>query len=214
MDKKYYLFDLDGTLTDPKEGITKSVSYALKSYGIDVQDLDTLNKFIGPPLLEAFIEYYGFSEAAARGAIEKYRERYSRTGIFENKLYDGIEDTLKKLVDAGKTLLVATSKPTFFATKILDHFGIAKYFKFVAGSELDGTRTKKSEVIKYALESMGITDLAACVMIGDRMHDIIGAKETGLESVGVLYGYGSREELEAAGADKIAESIESLCILL
>lgn len=214
MNKKYYLFDLDGTLTDPKEGITKSVQYALESYGIDVYDLDGLDKFIGPPLLESFMEYYGFSETAAKGAIEKYRERYSTVGIFENVLYDGMENLLKNLVDSGKTLLVATSKPTFFAEKILDYFGIAKYFAFVAGSELDGARTRKSEVIKYALEGIDITDLDACAMIGDRMHDVVGAKESGLESVGVLYGYGSREELEAAGADYIAESVESLSLLL
>lgn len=214
MDKKYYLFDLDGTLTDPKEGITKSVQYALESYGIDVHDLDELDKFIGPPLFESFIEYYGFSEAESRGAIEKYRERFSKVGIFENVLYDGMEDLLKKLVDSGKTLLVATSKPTLFAERILDYFGIAKYFAFVAGSELDGARTRKSDVIKFALESMGITDLDSCVMIGDRMHDVVGAKESGIESVGVLYGYGGREELEEAGADYIAESVESLKQLL
>lgn len=214
MDKKYYLFDLDGTLTDPKEGITKSVQYALESYGIDVYDLDELDKFIGPPLFDAFIEYYGFSETDARGAIEKYRERYSKVGIFENVLYDGMEDLLKKLADSGKTLLVATSKPTFFAEKVLEYFEIAKYFAFVAGSELDGARTRKSDVIKYALENARITDLDACIMIGDRLHDVAGAKESGLESVGVLYGYGSREELEKAGADYIAESVESLYHLL
>lgn len=214
MDKKYYLFDLDGTLTDPKEGITKSVQYALEYYGVDVYDLDSLEKFIGPPLFEAFIEYYGFSEAASRGAIEKYRERYSKAGIFENALYPGIEDVLKKLLDTGKTLAVATSKPTFFADKILDYFGIAKYFAFVAGSELDGTRTKKFEVIKYALESLDVKNLDECVMIGDRMHDVLGAKEAGIESVGILYGYGSREELENAGAAYIVENIGELKRLL
>lgn len=214
MNKKFYLFDLDGTLTDPKVGITKSVQYALKSFGVETDDLDELEKFIGPPLLESFIEYCGFSEKDAFAAIEKYRERFSTVGIYENLLYGGVDDMLKSLTDDGKAVLLATSKPAVFAETILKHFGIREYFSFVAGSELDGRRTKKSEVIMYALDSMNITDLQACVMIGDRMHDIVGAREAGIESVGVLYGYGGREELESAGAGSIVATVGELCFLL
>lgn len=214
MDKKYILFDLDGTLTDPAEGITNSVQYALAKFGITVKNKSELNKFIGPPLKASFEKYYGFTEEQAVCAIEYLREYYKDKGIFENYVYEGLEVLLKQLKDNGKILIVATSKPTVFATQILEHFDLAKYFDFIAGSELDGTRVKKDEVIAFALGECGVTDFSQAVMVGDRKYDILGAKHTGICSVGVLYGYGDLPELQTAGADYIAEDISALTKLL
>lgn len=211
---KYILFDLDGTITDPKIGITKSVAYALQCFGIEVDDLDTLCKFIGPPLRDSFMEYYGFSEADANLAVEKYREYFGVTGLYENTVYDGMEMLLQSLRNQEMTLIIATSKPTVYATRILDHFGLLKYFAFVAGSELNGDRSKKAEVIKYALEQNHIEDLSGVIMIGDREHDILGAKQVGISSLGVLFGYGNRNELEKAGADFIANAVNEIGHLL
>ena len=207
---KYAFFDLDGTLTDPKLGITKSVAYALKSYGIQVDDLDSLLKFIGPPLQESFVKYYGFSEEQGAEAVEKYREYFKPYGIYENKVYDGVENMLAELVKCGKKVILATSKPTVFANVILEYFHLDKYFTCAVGSELDGSRVKKGEVITEALRQAGVTDKSLAVMIGDREHDILGAKENGIDSIGVLYGYGDRDEHEAAGAGMIVESVEAL----
>lgn len=214
MDKKYMLFDLDGTLTDPQEGITNSVAYALEQYGIHVEDRSTLNKFIGPPLKDSFMEYYGFAEDRAEEAVWKYREYFNEDGIFENKVYPGIPQMLQRLNDQGKILIVATSKPTVYAKRILERFELNQYFADVQGSEMDGRRTKKEEVISYALEQNQITDNAQAVMIGDREHDIIGAKKCGLDSIGVLFGYGSREELDGCGADQIVDTVQMLEDLL
>lgn len=210
---QYILFDLDGTLTDPFEGITNSVRYALSKVGIEAQNSD-LTCFIGPPLKESFMKYYGFSDCDAEKMIETYREYFSVDGLFENRVYDGIEALLNRLCESGKTLIVATSKPEVFSKRILDHFGLSKYFRLIAGSNLDGTRVKKGEVIRYALQTAGITQKDAVVMIGDRHHDIDGANENGVDSVGVLYGYGNREEFEAAGATFIAATVEELEELL
>lgn len=204
---EYILFDLDGTLTDSGIGITNSVMYALKKYGIEVSDRRKLNKFLGPPLSYSFEKYYGFSEEDAKTAVEYYREYYRENGIFENSVYNGIEDLLKALKNKNKIILTATSKPEVFAKQVLEHYDIAKYFTYIGGSNLDGTRVKKYEVIKYVLESCGIVDLSKAIMIGDREHDIIGAKEAGISSIGVLYGYGDRFELENAGADFIADTV-------
>lgn len=213
-DYQYILFDLDGTLTDPKEGITKSVAYALASYGIEVEDLDELCKFIGPPLKDSFMEFYGFGEEQAVEAVEKYREYFRPTGVLENRVYPDVENLLQTLRACGKVLILATSKPTVFANQILKHFGLVPYFTFVAGSELDGTRVRKGEVIRYALEQMKIQELSKVVMVGDREHDMIGAKENGLDSIGVLYGYGSIEEFRKYGADYVAEQVKDLEKLL
>lgn len=210
---KYVLFDLDGTVTDPKIGITKSVAYALKHFDKNVEDLDTLTTFIGPPLKDSFMQYCGFSESDAIFAISKYREYFGVNGLYENTVYNGMEGFLKALKSMGKTLIIATSKPTEYAVKILEHFNLLRYFDFVSGSEFNGVRAKKGEVIAYALEQNNITDLSSVIMVGDREHDIIGAKENGIASVGVLYGYGSMEELSSAGADFIADSIEDLDLL-
>lgn len=214
MNYQYILFDLDGTLTDPKLGITKSVAYALKSYGIQVDDLDSLLKFIGPPLQESFVKYYGFSEEQGAEAVEKYREYFKPYGIYENKVYDGVENMLTELVKCGKKVILATSKPTVFANVILEYFHLDKYFTCAVGSELDGSRVKKGEVITEALRQAGVTDKSLAVMIGDREHDILGAKENGIDSIGILYGYGDRAEHEAAGAGMIVESVEQLLQLL
>lgn len=207
--KKYLLFDLDGTLTDPKIGITKSVAYALGSFGIHVDDLDALTPFIGPPLWDSFMRLYSFTREQAEEAVKKYREVFSVTGKFENCLYDGIDDLLSRAAKT-KTLIVATSKPTVFTEEILKHFKIRDYFSFISGSELDGTRAHKDEVIKYAVEMTGITDKSEAVMIGDTKFDIIGANKNEMDSIGVLYGYGSRAELEDAGAGLIAASVGEL----
>lgn len=207
--KQYLLFDLDGTLTDPMVGITSSVQYALEKFGIHVRYLKELIPFIGPPLAESFQKFYGFSKEDAEKAIQYYREYYAPKGIFENEVYEGIPEMLAHLTEAGFTLLVATSKPTVFARKVLKHFGMEDYFSFVGGSELDGSRTKKAEVISYILKTCGI-EAKEAIMIGDRRHDIEGGKACGLESVGVLYGYGTEQELTEAGADYIIRTVAEL----
>ena len=207
---EYILFDLDGTLTDSAIGITNSVKYALNKFGIEVVNGGELNRFVGPPLMDSFINYYGFSEEQAKTAVEYYREYYVEKGIFENLVYDGCENMLQSLKDNGMKLIVATSKPEIFAKQILEYFDIAKYFTYIAGSNIDGTRVKKDEVIQYALESCNIKDLTKLIMIGDRVYDILGAKKVGINSIGVLYGYGDRNELENAGADFIVETVTEI----
>lgn len=214
MDKKYILFDLDGTITDPKTGITKSIQYSLRDFGINVEDLDELTPFIGPPLRDSYKKYYGFNDGNAEKAVAKYREYFSEQGIFENVLYPGIDKLLQIQQQRGKMLAVATSKPTVFAEKILKHFHIDEFFSFVAGSELDGRRSQKSEVIQYALDNLPAASADSAIMVGDREYDILGAKALGMDSIGVLYGYGSLEELEEAGATYITESVSGLSDLL
>lgn len=212
--KDFLLFDLDGTLTDPKIGITKSVQYSLKAFGINVDNPNNLINFIGPPLRDSYKKYYSFSDDEAEKAVAKYREYFSEQGLFENSIYDGIESLLETQSALKRTLIVATSKPTIFAEKILKHFNIYKYFSFVSGSELDGRRSKKDQVIQYALDNLNITSVHNAVMIGDREHDIIGAKKLNMQSIGVLYGYGSFEELSNAGADHIVENVDELSEVL
>lgn len=207
---KYVLFDLDGTLTDPFEGITNSVAYSLKGYGIEVADRKELSCFIGPPLYESYENYYGFSKEKAVEAVEKYREYFSVTGLFENEVYFGVEELLKELKDKGLKVVLATSKPEIFAKRILEHFNLDCYFTEVVGSMLSGERVKKGDVIKEALRRLNNPSKETLIMVGDRSHDILGAKENGLLSVGVLYGYGSREELSNSGADFIVKNIDEL----
>lgn len=208
--KTLILLDLDGTLTDPAIGITKSVNHALEFFGIHTGNLCELCKFIGPPLKDSFMKYYGFDEDRALQAVEKYREYFRETGIYENELIEGIDTLLGKLSEDGRELVVATSKPKVFADIILEHFGLMKYFSHVCGSELDGTRVNKDEVITYALEMAGVSDPGSAVMVGDREHDVIGARKAGIDCIGVLFGYGSREELQDAGASLVVESVEEL----
>ncbi len=214
---QYLLFDLDGTLTDPKLGITTCVQYALHAFGIDEPDLDKLEPFIGPPLKDSFMEFYGMEEAQAERAIEKYRERFRDTGMFENEVYPGIRRMLKRCKRHGAVLAVASSKPEIFVKKILEHFHLIQYFDVIVGSELDGRRTDKEEVVKEALHQLfpnNDIDYDNTVMIGDRKFDIIGARDNKVVSVGVSYGYGSMEELQKAGADYIARTVEELEELL
>jgi phosphoglycolate phosphatase len=211
---KTIFFDLDGTLTDPKIGITKSVAYSLKKMRDEEVDPDELTMFIGPPLKESYMEFYGMSENEAEEAIQSFREYFKETGILENQIYEGIEALLKNLKSRGVELMVATSKPTEFAEIILTHFGIRTFFTEVVGSNLDGTRVKKAEVIQEVLNRASIEDKASVIMIGDRKHDILGAKQVGMDSIGVVYGYGSRDELEGAGANWVVESVDELADLL
>lgn len=207
---KYILFDLDGTLTDPGTGITNSVAYALARWNIHVEDRRTLYRFIGPPLQDSFREYYGFSPEDALKAVDVYREYFREKGLYENEVYPGVEEMLKTLKAQGKTLILATSKPEEFAIRILKHFGLDGYFTVMAGATMDPSRSKKGDVITYALRQGGVSALSTAVMIGDREHDIFGAKQNGLDSIGVLFGYGDRDELEKAGATYIASTVEEI----
>lgn len=214
---QYLLFDLDGTLTDPKIGITTCVQHALHSLGIEEPDLDKLEPFIGPPLKDSFMEFYNMDEEQAETAIAKYRERFSTVGMFENEVYPGIARMLRRCKKNGAKLAVASSKPEVFVKKILEHFHLAKYFDVIVGSELDGRRTDKEEVVREALHQLfqgDSIDYDNTVMIGDRKFDIIGAKDNKLVSVGVSYGYGSIEELKEEKPDYIARSVDELEDLL
>lgn len=210
----HLLFDLDGTLTDLAEGITRSVQYALRRFGIEVDDLHSLTSFIGPPLAESFREFYGFDDERIPEAIRVMREYFGSRGWRENRLYEGMPQLLGRLRAAGYTLAVATSKPVVFARRILDHFDLARHFAFTGGAELDGRRQAKAEVIAHVLRELHVADAASCLMIGDRRHDIAGAAAVGMDSCGVLWGYGSREELAEAGATRIAADLGELERLL
>ncbi|MFF7707226.1 HAD hydrolase-like protein [Pseudomonas sp. NPDC007930] len=188
------LFDLDGTLTDPREGITRSIQYALAKLGIDEPDLRALEHFIGPPLLQAFMQFYQMDEATAWQAVNFYRERFSVTGLYENEVFEGVIELLDLLVAQQRHLYIATSKPWTFAREIARHFDFARHFKVIYGSELDGTRTDKRELIAHLLHSEGLAP-AHTLMIGDRKHDLLGARANGLDCVAVGYGFGSAEEL-------------------
>lgn len=203
---KFALFDLDGTLTDPGEGITRSVQYALAKFGICVEDRRELYCFIGPPLHESFEVYYGFSRQDAMRAVDYYREYYAVKGIFENKVYEGIPEALAALRERGVRISLATSKPEGYAKQILEHFDLIGYFDAVAGSNMDGTRTKKAEVVERALMLLGNPDVHDCVMIGDREHDVLGGAAHGMDTIGVTFGYGSEQELQKAGATHVAHS--------
>lgn len=204
------LFDLDGTLTDPFEGITNSVVYSLNSYGISVTDKAELKCFIGPPLFASFEKYYGFSKEKAIEAVDRYREYFGDKGIFENRLYEGAVELLSKLKAKGKKIVLATSKPELFALRILEFFDIEKYFDVIVGSTMDGSLINKGDIIRVALEKIGSPDKKHCIMIGDKSHDIIGARQNAVDSIGVLYGYGSKEELVEANPNYIAENFNEL----
>ena len=207
----YIFFDLDGTLTDPKKGITTAVQYAAKHYcGVEIEDRDTLTPFIGPPLDESFMKYFNLTKKQAQEAVECYREYYRPIGVFENTVYEGIPELLRDLKAACKTVIMATSKPEIFANQIAEHYGFSEYFDNITGSTLDGSLVKKGDVIRLALERLGNPPADDCIMVGDRLHDIDGGKENGMKTVGVLYGYGSREELTEHGADIIAGTVKEL----
>lgn len=210
MGNKYFLFDLDGTLTDPAIGITNSVMHALEKYNIRVKDRSELYPFIGPPLTDSFRKYFGFTEEQANQAVVYYREYFRDTGIFENKVYDGIPELLAELKKRGCKIALATSKPYEFAVRILKHFQLYDYFDFFGAATMDGRITKKADVIAELLRELGNADKSEMLMIGDRDQDIAGAKANGLRSAGVLWGYGSEEELTGAGADYLAAKPEDL----
>jgi phosphoglycolate phosphatase len=207
---KIILFDLDGTLSDPKIGITKSVQYALEKLGIIEPNLDKLESFIGPPLQVSFAEYYRLNEEMALKAIDFYRERFKQKGMFENVLYPNIPPLLKSLKEQQYILIVATSKPTVFSEQILHYFNIDQYFDFIVGSNLDGTRTSKTEIIQYILDKYKEFSLDNFIMVGDRKHDIIGANNVGIDSIGVTYGYGSSEELSQSHPTFIVHSVDEI----
>ena len=208
----YIFFDLDGTLTDPAQGITNSFIHALKFFGREIPSYEELCKLIGPPLPYSFETTLGFPKEKVMEAVAKYREYFATKGLYENKVYDGIPELLQNLKEQGRHLVVATSKPEEYSIKIIEHFNLSKYFDFVCGSLMDESRSKKSEVISYALERCGLgeNDKSRVLMVGDRFHDIEGAKQNGLKSCGVLFGYGSHTELVDAGADYIVEDVNEL----
>lgn len=213
LDYDWLLFDLDGTLTDPFEGITRSVEYALNAFGIEVEDRRVLAPFIGPPLVESLTERYGFTMEDAVAAVAKYREYFAVKGLYENELFEGIPELLRDCREAGYKISMATSKPTHYARIIAEHFDIARYFDAIHGSSLDGSRITKSSVVAEAVQEEHL-DPSRTLMIGDRRHDVEGAGEHGIRTVGVLYGYGSLEEHTAAGAAYIVNSISDLRQLL
>jgi len=206
MKYKYYLFDLDGTLTDPGIGITNSVMHALEKFNIHVSDRKELYPFIGPPLVDSFEKYFGFDEKQALQAVEYYREYFREDGIFENVVYEGIPEMLGELKNRGAIVALATSKPYEFSVRILDHFDLHQYFDFVGAATMDGRISRKADVISHLIDKLGENEKSSILMIGDRDQDIDGAKANGLQSAGVLWGYGSREELMGAGADYIVSA--------
>lgn len=198
---RYLLFDLDGTLTDSEEGITKSVDHALRTVaGIRTADLSTLTPYIGPPLIDGFMENHHLDYDTAVRCKNAYRSRYEQVGLFENRVYDGIPQALARLADAGRVIALATSKPEVFARRILEHFDLARYFTIVCGATMDGRISQKDEVIAETLRRLGSPAPAQTIMIGDRRHDMQGARAHGLDALGVLFGFGSEEELRQAGA--------------
>ena len=212
MKYKAIFFDLDGTLTNPELGITNCIRYAADYYGVKTERAN-LVKYIGPPLLDSFIELLGCDEATAHQAVAKYRERFSPIGLYENEIYPGVVETLEKLKEVGYVLCTASSKPENFVDIILEHFNIKKYFDFVGGATMDGSISKKEDVIKYVLGQTGF-EPAEVLMVGDRMFDLEGAAEFGMDAVGVLYGFGSREELQSYKSIALLENIGELINIL
>lgn len=206
----YVLFDLDGTLTDPGEGITNSVAYVLERFGIEVPPRQELYKFIGPALSDSFSEYYGFTPENAQKAVYVYREYFDRKGIFENVVLPGAEDCLKTLNEKGYTVVLATAKPEPAAKRILERFGLAKYFHHVCGADLEGKLKQKEDVIRYAFDTASITDPTRAIMVGDRKHDVIGARINGMKCIGVTFGYGSLEELTGANVAFLANDFSEV----
>lgn len=209
----HVLFDLDGVLSDNSDGIIGGVVHSMKSFSLEIPNRSELLRFIGPPLKNAFMEFCGLSEIDSERAVTIYREYFRERGIFENTMYNGIPEMLESLKVGGKKLYVATSKPEEFARRICVHFGIDGYFEFIGGATFDGKRGRKADVIRYVMDKFNITP-SDSVMIGDRHHDVSGAEECSIPCIGVLYGFGSKEELEAAGADATVESVCDIAEIL
>ncbi|MCQ2537290.1 MAG: HAD hydrolase-like protein [Lachnospiraceae bacterium] len=210
---KYVLVDLDGTITNSEEGVTKSIQYALHHYGIEVEDCKQLRKYIGPPITWSFADA-GIPTEKVDEAIEKYRERYNKYGIYEAYIYDGIPEMLKKLHEEGKKLILATSKPLHFAKIVMQHFGVDVLMDELCGADSDRNRNQKWEVIDYILKENNITDKSEVLMVGDTRFDVEGANICGIKTCGVLWGFGSRESLEKEGAAYIAETPEEVAKLI
>ena len=213
MNYKTAIFDLDGTITDSGPGIMNAIRYAVKKRGLPDVPEEVLRSFIGPPLKEQFRSVFGLSDDEGTIMVATYREYYGEKGIFENRVYDGVPEVFQKLQEAGVRILMATSKPEKYAKQIAEHFGFDKYFDFIGGACMDGRRTDKHDVIEYVIDSCKVCR-ENTVMIGDRRHDMIGASKAGIRSIGALYGYGSRDELEKAGADMIAVTPDDISKLI
>lgn len=204
------LLDLDGTLTDPAPGITKSIQFALRACGYEVPPASSLTRFIGPPLKDTFVELVpDGDEAIWSRLVDSYRERFSDVGLYENEVYPGIPEALVRLRARGIKLLVATSKPTIFAKKIVEHFGLNQYIEAIHGSDLDGGLSHKADLIAHVLLAHRL-ESSRVLMVGDRKHDVAGACQNGVVAAGVLWGYGDRSELEAAGAHRLLARTEEL----
>lgn len=214
MKKEFILFDLDGTLTNPALGITNSLMYAFEKFDMRIENREELYQFIGPPLVDMMMQEFGFSKEKAQQGLAYYREYFSTTGLFENEVYDGIPELLADLQASGYKLVLATSKPEKFAKQILEYFDLAKYFYFIGGSDMAETRSTKEAVIAYDLDALGNPDPKCCIMVGDRKYDVIGSREYGIACVGVLFGFGSREELEEVKAAYIAATVAELGAIL
>jgi phosphoglycolate phosphatase len=208
MNYKNVLFDLDGTLTDPFLGITNSWKYTLKKMNIEI-DPSILKKFIGPPLEKTFSEYFKFDKENTEIGKKYYREYFSEKGLYENTLYDGIEELLKELNTRNKICILATSKPIVFAEKIIKYFKMGNYFRHAVGGNLEGTFVEKEDIIKYIMEEYNLRK-EETIMVGDRKYDIIGAKKNGIKSIGVLYGYGSREEMEKEEPEYLINNVKEI----
>lgn len=207
---KYILFDLDGTLLRSGDGIINSVLYSFKKMNIEAEDREELRKFIGPPLIDSYRDFCGLDDENVERAVNFYREYYVDKGLHECSLYEGVEDTLKKLADRGYKLAVASSKPHKFVVEILEDFGIIKYFNYVKGADMDEGKLSKTDIIRLGIINMGCKDLTKALMVGDRNYDINGAKNLHIKSVGAIYGYGTKEELLSAGADYLIDSAEEI----
>lgn len=211
---RYVFFDLDGTITEPAEGIYGGILYALERFGITVTDRDSLAPYIGPPLRDSFQEFQGFSAEQAERAVRYYREYYSTKGILQNEVMPGMRTALIRLEQAGCKLYVATSKPQLFARQILEYLDLSSYFQVIAGSSMDGSRDNKVAVLQYLLEQIGVERdsdaIRDIVMVGDRKFDVLGAQEFGIDQIGVLFGYGSREEFEACNTRFVVETAEEM----
>lgn len=216
MNKKYSViaFDLDGTLTDPKEGLLEGFIYAFGKLGIDAGPRETLTRFIGPPLFEEWQREFGFTPDEAERAILLFREYYNVFGWWNNRVYDGIEELLAQLKKRGKRLVVATSKPEDTARKVLSLFGIDKYFDYIGGADGHKARDKKHEVLEYSLGALGAIDLNECILVGDRVYDAVGAREVGIDSLGILWGHGSEEEIRKSGFTHIAATVAEVLDIL
>lgn len=211
-DKKYDViaFDLDGTIANPERGLIAGFEYTFDAFGLPYSGREELKHFIGPPLREEWQNYFGISRERAEAAVHLFRDYYSVFGWWDNELYAGIPEALRELKARGKRLTLATSKPEVFAKKILALFGIDDCFDFIAGAASDVVRDKKHEVLNYALENLGEPNRASCILVGDRKYDVEGARLCGIDSMGVLWGHGTRAELEAAGAGLIVESVAEM----